>query len=159
MWVACFALLLCGTGLSTSWLFFAPYLLDSSSMQSLRTVPPSLLGSSPHVLVFFLLPPLWEVPSHCCGFPISPKQPGQTGIFFSLLLPEPSWASSWAALLGVRNLAENPGHQPLQPSSTSSACSLLPSWPVLEHAVPSSPVRSLQLGSFACPRLQETRIL
>lgn len=147
--MACFSLLHCGTGLSTSWLFFTPYLLDSSSIQLLETVPPSsLLGSSPHVLVFFLLPPPWEVPSRCCGFPISPNrkwsflgessQDGQ-GNSFSLLMPEPSWASSLATLLGVGNLAEKPGHKPLWPSSTSSAaaCSLPGQfWSMLSYQAP-----------------------
>lgn len=42
----------CGTCLSTSWLFLASSLLDSSSRESVRAVPPSsLLESSPHILV------------------------------------------------------------------------------------------------------------
>lgn len=96
-----------------------------------------------------LLPTSWsfsffhlhgKFPAVAVGSQFLLSSQGRQGNSFSLLMPEPSWASSWAALLGVRNLAENPGHHPLWPSSTSSACSLLPSWPVSERAVPSSPL-------------------
>lgn len=152
--MACFALLLCGTGLSTSWLFFAPYLLDSSSMQSLRTVPPSLLGSSPHVLVFFLLPPLWEVPSHCCGFPISPKQPGQTGeYFFPFYCLSPAGPAPGLLSLESETLLRTQDTNPcsLHPHRVPAACSLPGQfWSMLSHQAPSGPcswVALLVLGS------------